>query len=103
MKTLDGTQIELIDAILAERDVGGLTPAIFEKDIHVTDALLALLSEKVIALHNLCLLATGLHAGPIPASEVRKSISIEKAPRNLRHHWPFGVCKNRLRGIRATA
>lgn len=48
MKTLDGTQIELIDAILAERDVGGLTPAIFEKDIHVTDALLALLGQSFV-------------------------------------------------------
>lgn len=48
MKTLDGTQIELIDAILAERDVGGLTPAIFEKDIHVTDALLALLRQHFV-------------------------------------------------------
>ncbi len=46
MKTLSNDQIELIDAILAERDVGGLTPAIFEKDIHVTDALYAIFGEK---------------------------------------------------------
>jgi len=46
MKTLDGSQIDLIDAVLAEGDVGGLTPAIFEKDIHVTDELLALLGQS---------------------------------------------------------
>lgn len=32
----------LIDAVIAERDVGGLTAAILEKDIHVTEALHAL-------------------------------------------------------------
>ena len=48
MKTLDGTQIELIDAILAERGVGGLTPAIFGKDIHATDALLVLLRQHFV-------------------------------------------------------
>lgn len=45
MKTLDAAQIELIDAVLAEGEVGGLTPAILEKDIHVTDALQALLGR----------------------------------------------------------
>jgi len=32
----------LIDALLAEQDVGGISAAILEKDIHVTDALRAL-------------------------------------------------------------
>jgi len=34
----------LIDALLAEKDVGGISAAILEKDIHVTDALRALSS-----------------------------------------------------------
>ncbi|MGY6272131.1 nucleotidyl transferase AbiEii/AbiGii toxin family protein [Achromobacter denitrificans] len=42
MKTLEPAQKELIDAVLTEQDVGGLTPGIFEKDIHVTDAILAI-------------------------------------------------------------
>jgi hypothetical protein len=38
MKSISVEQVELIDAVLAEKDVGGLTAAIFEKDIHLTDA-----------------------------------------------------------------
>jgi predicted nucleotidyltransferase component of viral defense system len=42
MRTITTDQRELIDALLAERDVGGISAAILEKDIHVTDALRAL-------------------------------------------------------------
>lgn len=42
MRTISEPQIELIDAVIAEKDVGGLTAAILEKDIHVTEALHAL-------------------------------------------------------------
>ncbi|WP_320533893.1 nucleotidyl transferase AbiEii/AbiGii toxin family protein (plasmid) [Robbsia andropogonis] len=42
MKTITIDQRELIDALLAEKDVGGLSAAILEKDIHVTDALRAM-------------------------------------------------------------
>ncbi|KEZ00844.1 hypothetical protein GQ57_38470 [Burkholderia sp. MSh2] len=42
MKTITIDQRELIDALLAEKDVGGISAAILEKDIHVTDALRAL-------------------------------------------------------------
>jgi predicted nucleotidyltransferase component of viral defense system len=39
MKQISVYQSELIDAVLAEKDVGGLTAAILEKDIHVTEIL----------------------------------------------------------------
>lgn len=42
MKTITTDQREVIDALLAEEDVGGISAAILEKDIHVTDALRAL-------------------------------------------------------------
>ena len=42
MKTITTDQRELIDALLAEGDFGGISAAILEKDIHVTDALRAL-------------------------------------------------------------
>jgi predicted nucleotidyltransferase component of viral defense system len=42
MKTITQSQVELIDAVIAEKDVGGLTAAILEKDVHVTEALHAL-------------------------------------------------------------
>ncbi|MGG1948955.1 nucleotidyl transferase AbiEii/AbiGii toxin family protein [Trinickia sp. NRRL B-1857] len=42
MRTITTDQRELIDALLAEEDVDGLSAAILEKDIHVTDALRAL-------------------------------------------------------------
>lgn len=42
MRTIADAQAELIDAIIAELDVGGLTSAVLEKDIHVTEALHAL-------------------------------------------------------------
>lgn len=46
MKHISVYQTELIDAVLAEKDVGGLTAAILEKDIHVTDVL-----RELIKLH----------------------------------------------------
>lgn len=46
MKTITPEQVELIDAVLAEPDVGLLTASILEKDIHVTDALQALMSAQ---------------------------------------------------------
>jgi predicted nucleotidyltransferase component of viral defense system len=39
MKKINAAQIDLIDALVAEYDIGGLNASILEKDIHVTDAL----------------------------------------------------------------
>ena len=44
MKTLHADQIDLIDAFVAESSASLITPALLEKDIHVTDALLSLMS-----------------------------------------------------------
>ncbi|AJC23608.1 nucleotidyl transferase AbiEii/AbiGii toxin family protein [Pandoraea pulmonicola] len=44
MRTISKEQLELIDALVAEEDLGGISAAILEKDIHVTDALRALAS-----------------------------------------------------------
>lgn len=46
MKTITPEQVELIDAVLAEVDVGFLTASILEKDIHVTDALQRLMEMQ---------------------------------------------------------
>lgn len=46
MKRLPSNQIELIDAWIAESAISEITPALLEKDIHVTDALSALLQIK---------------------------------------------------------
>lgn len=43
MKTLRADQIDLIDAFVAESSASLITPALLEKDIHVTDALLSLM------------------------------------------------------------
>ncbi|WP_087721918.1 nucleotidyl transferase AbiEii/AbiGii toxin family protein [Pandoraea sp. PE-S2T-3] len=52
MRTISREQLELIDALVAEADLGGLSAAILEKDIHVSDTLQALasLSHKNIRL-----------------------------------------------------
>ena len=42
MKIITSEQAELIDAVVAELDIGLLTASILEKDVHVTDALSAL-------------------------------------------------------------
>jgi hypothetical protein len=47
MRTISAEHAERIDAVMAERDVGGLTAAIFEKDIHVTESLACLFAEPV--------------------------------------------------------
>ena len=46
MRTVTRYQVELIDAVIAEKATGGLTPSIIEKDIHVTDALQTLFSIR---------------------------------------------------------
>jgi predicted nucleotidyltransferase component of viral defense system len=44
MKRLAPDQIELIDAVIAEGAAGDISPGVLEKDVHVTDALAALMS-----------------------------------------------------------
>ncbi|HBP6460497.1 TPA: nucleotidyl transferase AbiEii/AbiGii toxin family protein [Pseudomonas aeruginosa] len=51
MKAITLDQAELIEAVLAELDVGLLTASILEKDVHVTDALCALLGMEYPATH----------------------------------------------------
>ena len=51
MKAITPDQAELIEAVLAEFDVGLLTASILEKDVHVTDALCALLGMEYPATH----------------------------------------------------
>lgn len=46
MKKITPRQRELVDAVIAEKNIGGLTAAILEKDIHVTDALHALCAMR---------------------------------------------------------
>ncbi len=46
MKKINPAQLDLIDALVAEYDIGGLSAAILEKDIHVTDALSAMMQIK---------------------------------------------------------
>ncbi|SDB45907.1 Nucleotidyl transferase AbiEii toxin, Type IV TA system [Pseudomonas sp. NFACC23-1] len=46
MKIITPEQVDLIDAVLAEVDVGLLTASILEKDVHVTDALQALMGMR---------------------------------------------------------
>ncbi|CBJ39702.1 conserved hypothethical protein (plasmid) [Ralstonia solanacearum CMR15] len=46
MRTITQSQVDLIDAVLAEKQVGGLTAAILEKDVHVTEALHAIAALK---------------------------------------------------------
>ena len=43
MKRLHDSQIELIDAWVAQSAIREITPALLEKDIHITDALVALM------------------------------------------------------------
>lgn len=44
MREITGLQCNLVDAVVAENAAGGLTEAILEKDIHVTETLHALFS-----------------------------------------------------------
>jgi len=46
MRTITQAQADLVDAVVAEKDVGGLTAAILEKDIHVTEALQTLFAIR---------------------------------------------------------
>lgn len=63
MKTITGAQSELIQAVLAERDVGELTAGILEKDIHVTDALGALFTAELPGVRLIFCGGTSLSKG----------------------------------------
>ena len=39
MRALERNRLDLIDALVAEADIGGVTAALLEKDEHLTDAL----------------------------------------------------------------
>lgn len=63
MKTITGAQSELIQAVLAERDVGELTAGLLEKDIHVTDALEALFTAGLPGVRLIFCGGTSLSKG----------------------------------------
>ncbi len=46
MRTLSAERLELIDALVAEADIGGITAALLEKDEHLTAALQAIFALK---------------------------------------------------------
>ena len=50
MRSLSSARRELIEALIAEGDVGGITAALLEKDEHLTDALRAVFSLKIEGL-----------------------------------------------------
>jgi len=50
MRPLARQRIELIDALVAERDIGGVTAGLLEKDEHLTDALHALFQLELDGL-----------------------------------------------------
>lgn len=47
MRALSPARLELIDALVAEADTGGVTAALLEKDEHLTDALRAMFDLKL--------------------------------------------------------
>ena len=51
MRTLAQTRRDLIEALVAERDIGGITAALLEKDEHLTDALCAVFQIQIDGLH----------------------------------------------------
>jgi predicted nucleotidyltransferase component of viral defense system len=51
MKKINTSQIDLIDALVAEYNIGGLNASILEKDMHVTDALSNILSINDPNIH----------------------------------------------------
>ncbi len=51
MKALGQDQLDLIDALVAETDLGGITAGLLEKDAHLTDALRALFKLPLQGMH----------------------------------------------------
>ena len=51
MRALRPERLELIDTVVAESALGGITAGLLEKDEHLTDALRALLALRLGGMH----------------------------------------------------
>ncbi|MDB5931338.1 MAG: hypothetical protein JWR60_3045 [Polaromonas sp.] len=51
MRALRPERLELIDALVAETEIGGITAGLLEKDEHLTDALQALFALRLDGMH----------------------------------------------------
>jgi hypothetical protein len=52
MRALRPERLELIDALVAETALGGITAGLLEKDEHLTDALRALFALRLGGMHQ---------------------------------------------------
>ena len=82
MKRLLEQQIELIDAWVAESVASDITPALLEKDIHVTDALIALMQIEHPALSLVFCGGTSLSKAYGMIERMSEDIDLKVVPRD---------------------
>lgn len=82
MKRLLEQQIELIDAWVAESVAGDITPALLEKDIHVTDALIALMQIEHPTLSLVFCGGTSLSKAYGMIERMSEDIDLKVVPRD---------------------
>lgn len=102
MRSLSSARRELIEALIAERDVGGITAALLEKDDHLTDALRAVFSLKIEGLRLIFCGGSSLSKAHGLIERMSEDADIKVVGTDEAASWSKSRLRTELRGLRKT-
>lgn len=100
MRSLSSARRELIEALVAESDVGGITAALLEKDEHLTDALRAVFSLEIEGLRLIFCGGTSLSKAHGLIERMSEDADIKVVGTKEAASWSKSRLRTELRGLR---
>jgi predicted nucleotidyltransferase component of viral defense system len=100
MRSLSIARRELIEALVAESDVGGITAALLEKDEHLTDALRAVFSLEIEGLRLVFCGGTSLSKAHGLIERMSEDADIKVVGTYEAASWSRSRLRTELRGLR---
>lgn len=101
MKTLAGDRLALIDALVAETELGGVTAALLEKDEHLTDALRALFALPLYDLQLVFCGGSSLSKAHGLIERMSEDADLKVVLSSETEALSRGKIRNRLRALKA--
>jgi predicted nucleotidyltransferase component of viral defense system len=102
MKVLPDDRLALIDALVAETELGGVTAALLEKDEHLTDALRALFELPLDGLHLVFCGGSSLSKAHGLIERMSEDADLKVVLSSETEALSRGKLRNRLRTLKAT-
>ena len=100
MRSLSSARRDLIEALIAESDVGGITAALLEKDEHLTDALRAVFSLEIEGLRLVFCGGTSLSKAHGLIERMSEDADIKVVRTDKAANWSRSRLRTELRGLR---